>query len=102
MFGSGYLSAYKSVNCYMSWTPAVLSQFFTHNNMVPTIRTIIADDETLARQKLRILLQEEPGIQVVAECKNGEETLDALNTYRADLLLLDIQMPDANGLDLLK
>jgi two-component system, LytTR family, response regulator len=70
--------------------------------MVPTIRTIIADDEALARQKLRILLATEPGIHIVAECKNGQETAGALRTHKPDLLLLDVQMPDADGFEVLK
>jgi two-component system, LytTR family, response regulator len=70
--------------------------------MVPTIRTIIADDEALARQKLRILLTAEPGIHIVAECKNGRETAGALRTHKPDLLLLDVQMPDADGFEVLK
>jgi two-component system, LytTR family, response regulator len=70
--------------------------------MVPNIRTVIADDENLARQKLRILLAAEPGIHIVAECKNGQETLDALQAYRPDMLMLDVQMPDVDGFELLK
>jgi two-component system, LytTR family, response regulator len=66
------------------------------------VRTIIADDETLARKKLRILLESEPAIHVVAECRNAKETVEAVRNYRPDLLLLDIQMPDADGFDVLK
>jgi two-component system, LytTR family, response regulator len=70
--------------------------------MVPTIRTVVADDEALARQKLRILLDSEPGILVVAECKSAKETLAALEAYKPDLLMLDVQMPDADGFEVLK
>jgi two-component system, LytTR family, response regulator len=70
--------------------------------MVQTIRTVVADDEALARQKLRILLDSEPGILVVAECKNARETLAALEAYKPDLLMLDVQMPDADGFEVLK
>jgi len=65
------------------------------------MRTIIADDEPLAREKLRLMLNTEPGVQVVAECKNGDEIIDALKTYKADLLLLDIQMPGLDGFEVL-
>ncbi|HZU42325.1 MAG TPA: LytTR family DNA-binding domain-containing protein [Terriglobales bacterium] len=68
----------------------------------PTIRTVLADDEALARQKLNILLSAESGIEVLAECRNAGETLAALRAYRPDLLLLDVQMPDADGFDVLK
>jgi two-component system LytT family response regulator len=65
------------------------------------IRAIIADDEPLAREKLRILLASEPGLQIVAECRDGRQTIDALQTYKPDLLLLDIQMPEMDGFEVL-
>ncbi len=70
--------------------------------MTPDIRTIIADDEPLGRKKLRILLAEEPGIHVVAECPDGPKTIAALRDYEPDLLLLDIQMPGADGFEILE
>jgi two-component system, LytTR family, response regulator len=69
---------------------------------VPAIRTIIADDEHLARQKLRLLLGSEPGVQVVAECQNGEQTIDAVRAHKPDLLLIDIRMPDMDGFAVLR
>ena len=65
------------------------------------IRTIIADDERLARKKLRILLGSEPQVEVVAECPNGRQTVSAIRSFRPDMLLLDIQMPDLNGFEVL-
>jgi two-component system LytT family response regulator len=65
------------------------------------MRTIIADDEPLARKKLRLMLSSEPGVQIVAECENGAQTVRALTTYKPDLLMLDIQMPDLNGFEIL-
>jgi two-component system, LytTR family, response regulator len=65
------------------------------------IRCVIADDERLARQKLRILLEPEHDIKVVAECRNGKETIDAVRAHGPDLLLLDIQMPDLDGFQVL-
>ncbi len=69
--------------------------------MTPTIRTIVSDDEPLAREKLRILLASETGVRIVAECRDGRQTIDALQTYKPDLLLLDIQMPGADGFQVL-
>jgi two-component system, LytTR family, response regulator len=65
--------------------------------IVPTIRTVIAEDENLARKKLRVLLNSECGVNVVAECKDGKQTIAAVEAHRPDLLLLDIQMPDLDG-----
>lgn len=65
------------------------------------VRTVIADDEQLARRKLRILLDSEPEVKVVAECQDGGQTLAAIRACRPDLLLLDIQMPDRDGFQVL-
>jgi two-component system LytT family response regulator len=69
--------------------------------MPAVIRTVIADDESPARNKLRILLDSEVGIQIVAECRNGAETIGAVRIHKPDLLFLDIQMPDADGFEVL-
>jgi two-component system, LytTR family, response regulator len=70
--------------------------------IIPAIRTIIADDEHLARKKLRLLLGSEPGVQVVAECENGQQTIDAVRTHKPDLLLIDVRMPDLDGFQVLE
>jgi len=72
------------------------------NSIRTSIRTLIADDERLARDKLRILLDSEAGVEVVAECRNARETVTALREFKPDLLLLDIQMPDADGFQVLR
>jgi two-component system LytT family response regulator len=66
------------------------------------IRTVVADDEPLARSKLRVLLQAEPDVCLVAECGNGRETIDAVRMHRPDLLLLDIEMPEFGGFEVLR
>ena len=65
------------------------------------MRVIIADDEVLSRQKLRLMLGSEPGIQIMAECRDGAETVRALTLHHPDLLMLDIQMPDLDGFEIL-
>ena len=70
--------------------------------IIPVIRTIVADDEHLARKKLRVLLDSEPGVQVVAECQDGLQTVSAVQTHRPDLLLIDIRLPDIDGFQVLK
>lgn len=66
------------------------------------IRTLISDDEPLARERLRSLLVEESDIAVVGECPDGRSTVAYLQQNAVDLLLLDIQMPEMNGFEVLK
>jgi len=65
------------------------------------LRVIVADDERLARQKMRTLLESEPNITLVAECQDGRQTVSAINCFHPDLLLIDIQMPDLDGFQVL-
>ena len=67
-----------------------------------TIRAVIADDEPLARLRLRRLLGGIPGIEVVAECASGIEVMQLLPDCPCDLLFLDIQMPGADGFQALE
>lgn len=64
-----------------------------------TVRTLIADDEPLARRALSQLLAAHPDVQLVAECCDGAEVRDALARTSVDVLLLDIRMPELSGLD---
>ena len=57
------------------------------------IPTVLADDEVLARQKLRQLLRDEPEIDVVGEGMTAAETIDLVRVTKPQLLFLDIQMP---------
>ena len=66
------------------------------------IRTIIADDEPLARQGLRDLVAAYPDLEIVAECGDGRATLAALDNTPCELLLLDVQMPELNGFEVLQ
>jgi two-component system response regulator AlgR len=63
------------------------------------MRIVIADDEPLARERLRALLAEQPGIEVVAEAQDGESALHACAELKPDLVLLDIAMPGIDGLE---
>ena len=67
-----------------------------------TIRTLIVDDEPLARENLRIRLREVPGFEVVGECGNGRDAIAAIAQGRPDLLFLDIRMPDMDGFAVLE
>lgn len=66
------------------------------------IRTVIVDDEDLARQVVRELLAEHAEIEVVAECANGFEAVKAVTELKPDLLFLDIQMPKLDGFEVLE
>src|SRR5580704_13626430 len=66
------------------------------------IRALIADDHPLVRAGLRQLLKADSTITEVGEAGSGHETLDCLHSGRWNLLLLDISMPDRNGLDILR
>jgi two-component system LytT family response regulator len=66
------------------------------------IRTIIADDEHLARESLKTLLRPFDAVEIVGECANGFETIQAVKEKNPDLLFLDIQMPKLDGFDVLE
>ena len=64
------------------------------------IRTLVVDDEPIARARVVSLLKEEADIEVIGECANGQQAMSAIESTSPDLLFLDIQMPEVNGLDL--
>lgn len=67
-----------------------------------TIRILVADDEPLARRGVRQLLAKHEDMTVVGECRNGRDTLSALEALSPDLLFLDIQMPEMNGFEVIR
>ncbi len=66
------------------------------------IRTLIVDDEPLARQRIRALLADEPGIDLIGEFANGSESVAAVTELRPDLMFLDVQMPVLDGFGVLE
>ncbi len=64
-----------------------------------SISVLIVEDHPVVRSGIRMLLTEEGDIEVLAEAANGREALDCLTRLKPDLLLLDISMPDVNGLE---
>jgi two-component system LytT family response regulator len=66
------------------------------------IRTILIDDEPLARDIVKYYLQSFPDIEIVAECSDGFEGLKAIQQLRPDFIFLDIQMPKINGFEMLE
>jgi two-component system LytT family response regulator len=61
------------------------------------VRLLIVDDEPLARRGLRSYANDHPGLEVVGECGDGYEALDAIERLRPDAVLLDVEMPELNG-----
>ncbi len=64
------------------------------------IRVLLVDDEEVARERLRQLLAAIPDVEIAGEASNGEETMQEVAELRPDLVLLDIQMPGASGLEI--
>ena len=66
------------------------------------LRTVIVDDEPLARERLASLLSAEQDIEVVAQCRDGEEAVGAIDQHAPDLVFLDVQMPGLNGFEVIE
>ena len=70
--------------------------------MTAALRVAIVDDEEPARAILREYLQQEAGVEIVAECSNGFEAVRAVANLKPDVLLLDVQMPKLDGFEVLE
>jgi two-component system LytT family response regulator len=66
------------------------------------LKALIADDEPLARERLRFLLSSDQEIAIAGECRNGREVITALRDNRYDVLFLDIQMPGGSGIEIVE
>lgn len=66
------------------------------------LKALIADDEPLARERLRFLLSSDEQVEIVGECRNGREVIAALRENSADVLFLDIQMPARDGFEVIE
>jgi DNA-binding NarL/FixJ family response regulator len=70
------------------------------DNPIPRrIRILLADDHPVLRQGLRALAADEEDMEFVAEASNGVEAIEAFRRHRPDVVLIDLQMPDMNGID---
>lgn len=70
--------------------------------MSERIRTLVVDDDPLARKRVRSLLEDDPEIELVGECANGREGVERIHADEPDLVLLDVQMPELDGLGVVK
>ena len=66
---------------------------------VVTTRVLLAEDHTIVRQGLRSLIDAQPDMEVVAEAENGREALSLVEEHKPDIALLDVTMPQLNGID---
>lgn len=66
------------------------------------IRTLVIDDEPLARERLQRMLRGEENVEVIGECGNGAEAVSLIKESEPDLVFLDIQMPEMNGFEVLQ
>ena len=66
------------------------------------IRALVVDDEPLAREMIREMLATDPEVEVVGECGNGREAIEAIKTSTPDLVFLDVQMPELGGFEVLE
>ena len=69
---------------------------------MPALSVIISDDHPLVRSGLNRMLEEQSDLRVVAQCRTGRETLEALQSQTCHVLMLDLSLPDMSGLDVLK
>lgn len=67
-----------------------------------SIRVVLVEDQMLVRQGIRSLLALDDSVEVVAECDDGAHVIDALNANSADIVLMDIRMPEMTGIDALR
>lgn len=66
------------------------------------IRVLVVDDEPLARRGLIRMLQDHDGFEVIGECSNGGDAINAIRNENIDLILLDVEMPEHNGFEVLQ
>src|SRR6266566_3566826 len=66
------------------------------------IRSVVVDDEPLARTNISVMLKHDPQIEIVRECGSGMEALSEIRNAKPDLVFLDVQMPECDGFDVLE
>lgn len=66
------------------------------------IKTLVVDDEPMARENLLALLKRDSEIEIVGQCKSGTEAVDVISRLRPDLVFLDVQMPGCDGFDVVE
>jgi two-component system LytT family response regulator len=72
------------------------------NESMKPIRTILVDDEPLGRERIRTLLKELADFELLAECTDGREAIEAVHEHEPDLIFLDVQMPELDGFEVIE
>ncbi len=67
--------------------------------MMLNVRILLADDHKIMREGLKSLLEKSPGLNVIAEAENGLETLELAKELHPDIIIMDVAMPDMNGIE---
>jgi len=67
--------------------------------MMETIRILIADDQTITRTGIRVLLSAQAEIEIVGEAQNGEQAIELAASLQPDVILMDLRMPGINGIE---
>lgn len=73
-----------------------------HSSPASKVRTLIVDDEPLARDKIRMMLAKDCEVEIIGECTNGNDAVDTIRRESPDLVFLDIQMPGVDGFGVLE
>ena len=69
---------------------------------IETIRILIADDHLIVRQGLRLILETEPGFDLIGEANDGAEAVELATKLQPDLILMDLRMPRVDGISAIK
>ncbi len=67
-----------------------------------TLRTLIVDDEPLARERVKRFLRDESDVEIIGECGNGNDAVSVIKAEKPDLVFLDIQMPEKTGFEVIR
>ncbi len=67
-----------------------------------TVRVLVVDDEPLARTGLAALVRKDPALECVGECADGQAAIEAIESQKPDLVLLDVQMPEIDGFGVIR
>jgi len=91
-----------NVNACMGSVVQVAESSAELRTMLQEIRTVIADPDAKSLRQLAALLESEPGMRVIAECANRGETIAAVRAHKPDLLMLDVHLPETDGIEVLR